>query len=273
MKYIRTFLFVLIITIICSYVLFKYYNFKKYVNVYNNQSSVLTERMEHYSINKLENLPNNKKDFSKMLQWLNNEEGIQNILEYGINFRYDNLDQSLSIYSFGIDKIDDNLKKPSYSTSTDKYSIFSANDAINDWSFWDIFDVKKKDVLLFKIVIDEDYLCRNFINSDLYSGKDLSIPYSTSYVFFRGNQKVSGKLEKELKEKIRPYKHFEYLNDSSKISFIRFKDGDFFPACSDNIDSNTFDIKIKDILIDNKIDYAIIPILTNGTDVDGNESE
>ncbi|WP_452600690.1 hypothetical protein [Pontimicrobium sp. MEBiC06410] len=262
----RTKIIFFIILIICGYLLFKYYSFKKYVNIYNDESSILTERIEHYSISRLDNVPSNNKDFNKMLKWLKNNENIKNILEYGINFKYDSFNQSLSIYSFGIDKTDDNLESPSYSTSKDEYSIFSANNVINNWSFKDIFYTKGKDVLLFKISVEEDYLCRNFVDNDLYSGNSLSIPYSTSYVFYQGNHKVSGQLEKKLKEKIRPYKHFEYINDSTKISFIRFKNGSFSTVCSDDI--NIFDVKLKEILISNKIDYAIIPVLSSVTDKD-----
>lgn len=267
MKQIRKVLLILI-TLTCGYVVYKYYNFNKYVNIYNDESATLAERIEYYSISRLDNISNNKKDFNKMLDWLKNIDGIQNILDYGINFKYDSSNQSLSIYSFGIDKADDNLRKPSYSTSDIEHTIFGENDVIDNWSFWDIFDTKGRDVLLLKTFIGEDYLCVNYVNSDLFSGKKLLIPFASSYVFYQDNDKVSGQLEKELKEKIRPYKHLvnptiPELNDSTKIFFIRFKDGNFHNACSDDIDLDIFDLKLKEFLINNKIDYAIIPILTN----------
>ncbi len=264
MKQIRNILLILTI-LICSYIAYKYYSFNKYVNIYNDESSVLAERIEHYSINRLDNVSNNKKDFNKMLEWLKSIDEIQNILEYGINFKYNSLDKSLSIYSFGIDKTDDNLEKPSYSTSDVEYTIFGENDVIDNWSFWDIFDTKGSDVLLLKTSIGEDYLC---VNRESLLNEKLLILLSQSYVFYQGNDKVSGQLEKELKEKVRPYKllinpTIPELNDSTKLSFIRFKDGNFYNACSDDIDLNVFDIKLKELLIKNKIDYAIIPILTN----------
>ena len=72
-------------------------------------------------------------------------------------------------------------------------------------------------------------------------------------------------IEKQLKEKIRPYKLLinpnPVINDNTKISFIRFKNGKFSSVCSEGIDTKVFDIKLKKILIDNKIDYAIIPLI------------
>ena len=187
-------IFFILIIIICGYVIYKYYNYNEYVNIYNEESAILAERIEHYSINRLDNISNNKKDFNKMLDWLKNIDGIQNILEYGINFKYDSSDQSLSIYSFGIDKTDDSLGKLSYSTSAIEHTIFGENDVIDNWSFWDIFDTKGRDVLLLKTFIGEDYLCTNYINSDLFSNEKLLIPLSQSYVFYQGNQKVSDPL-------------------------------------------------------------------------------
>ncbi|WP_303316691.1 hypothetical protein Q4Q34_07760 [Flavivirga abyssicola] len=272
MRQYRKAYFIIIVVLLVIYLAYKYHNFKKYVNIYNNESSVLVERIEYYSSSRMDNVPSNKKDFDKMYEWLKNIEETKNILEYGINFKYDSLDKSLSVYSFGIDRGDDNLKKPYYSASaSNEYSIFGANDIIKSWNFYDVFNTKGKDVLLFKLFLNEDYLCRNFVQNERYLREELSIPYAQAYVFYQGNQRVSKELEKQLKEKVRPYKYLiapsiSKLNDNTKISFIRYKDGKFVSVCSDNININIFDTSLKETLINNKVDYAIIPILIDETD-------
>src|SRR5690606_7384564 len=176
---------------------------------------------------RLDNVSDNKKDFNKMLEWLKSIDGINNILKYGINFKYNSLNKSVSIYSFGVDKTDDNLEKPSYSTSDLEHTIFGENDVINNWSFWDIFHAKGRDVLLLNTYVGEDYLC---VNRESLSNEKLLNFLSQSYVFYQKNDRVSDRLEKELKEKVRPYKllinpSISKINDSTKLSFIRFKDG------------------------------------------------
>lgn len=263
-----SFTFILLVICGCCYIINKYYNFRKYVSTYNCESSDLAERIESYSIARMDNVPNNEKDFNVMLEWLKKNENIEGILEYGINFKYNNFDQSLSIYSFGIDKIDDDLEKPSYSIPTNEYSIFNANDSIKDWNFFDTLKTRGKDVLLFKVSIDEDYLCRNFVKSNLFSNEKLLIPYAQSYIFYQGNEKVSGELKNQLQKKIAHYKNLinpniPKLNDSTRLSFIRFKNREFISVCSDDIDVDIFDEELKEFLILHEIDYAIIPILQN----------
>ena len=261
--------FLLILLIIITYFGYKYYSFSKYISIYNSEVIALIEEIELYSNIRLENIPNNEKDFNEMLRSLEDSKNVKSILNYGLSFKFNELDKSLSVYSFGVDKTDNNLDKQAFhSASSNEYATLGVREYIKNWSFNDFLFTNGKDVLLFEVYLDQDFLCRNFADSEIYSGDELLIPYSQSHVFIQGNKRVSKELKKELQEKIRPYKNLisplnQKLNDSSKIFFVRFKDQKFTSVCSDNLNLEVFDDNLKDLFNKNNVDYAVIPIIVN----------
>jgi hypothetical protein len=265
MNKIYTYIVVTLFSASVFYAVYKAVVFYQYVKIYNDQVENFSAGIEYYSNIRMENVPNQRRDFDEMITWLRKNSNVEEFLDYGVNFIYNTKDNSLSVYSYGIDKKNDSLNSIIQSSSTGNHQIFGINNVINTWDFRDLFWTYGKDVFMFKIYLNTDYLCRNFIESGLYSNDTLIIPYSQSFIFIVEDKIVKAPEKNNLIRQIKSWRKSEFKNkiidESTELSFIRYKNEHISTVCDPDPFETYFNIDLKVFFQENNIDYAILPIL------------
>ena len=243
------------------FALYQIYNFYRYKKVFDKQAVEVSDYINVFSDLRKKNVPNNSSDFDSMLTYLDKFEWLVGLLDYGVGYKYDPKTYNLTIYSFGPDRVDDKAEVLIPANGSDKSLVYRSNikiasDGINNWLWY-----YGKDVELFSIIIDEDYLCRNYDDPELLNDNGLIEPYLGSILFLNEMKSVDPSIIDRTMSKVVNLQEIEDFDKYTSLSFVRYENNFFSAVCSKELDTTIFNQNLSDYLIEQGIDYAIIPVL------------
>lgn len=249
-----------IVLVFVGYLTYKSIELISFKNTFENQSSQFIDDAETFCYIRREGFPNNELDFNQLVTFLEDQPHISELMSYGIGFNFNPKNDVLVIYSFGPDHQDDTLENVIPSDFEDQ--SFMSNRLISwDDLFKNLF-FENKDVKLIEVVIsDSDFLCNNIsVYKDLIRKQ---FEANTFLTFLKGNKPVSYELESKILDSLSrinwQVNRANMLDDQKEVTFVRYKNEQFYPVCTTKLDTTRFNSSFASFLAKNEIDYAVLP--------------
>ena len=246
--------------IFVGYLTYKSIKLISYKNIFESQSSQFIDDAEAFCYMRKENFPSNEIDFNQLITFLEEHSHISELLSYGIGFNFNPENNILVIYSFGPDRSDNNLENVIPSEFEDESFM---SDRLISWDdlFQNLF-FENKDVKLIELVISEsDFLCNNISEYEDLIRKQFEA--NSFLTFLKNNQPVSYELESKILDSLSRINwqidRRNMLNEQEEVTFVRYKNEQFYPVCTTKLDTTRFNSSFASFLAKNEIDYAVLP--------------
>lgn len=144
--------------------IFKFYQKEKYVNYLTEQSNIVKELYDDFTLDYYSELSKNKLEFNVFLDWVkkNNCKSLNIFKRYDFSIKYDSIAKKTIVYSYGSDKEDNSL----INTVFNKLDVNRNQYLINDINLFDfIFKINKHDVIIIELA-DVKFPCKELVSLD-----------------------------------------------------------------------------------------------------------
>lgn len=219
-----------------------YRSYTEYRNDLSEVQKKLPSYYQSYGYDYYDIVPKNKADFDNMLKWtqLTSSASDLNFLDYGYNILYDSIEKSAIVYSFGKDKVDNNLK--SHRNILDSLGRFKANSQ----SFFDYAGstFSEKDIPLLK-VSELDFPCELAIKESEKNPYYSFQLYKEEKNLLPNNKSEFLKLLADLQRNYLSIISEDRLTDN--LIFVKYRKGSVEVICENNLNQKQITLLKKEM--------------------------